>query len=122
MKEMVYTGVRKSTLLEKDNYKGYDFYVLSLGSHPCCYIDIKDSLVNTDELDVHGGVTYEEDHLWDGEKHIEGNFVGWDYAHSGDKTYFGLFTPYCPGREYTTQELIHDCKDAIDQIVEGENE
>ena len=120
MKEMIYTGVRQSEVLEKGNYKGYDYYVISIGTHPCCYVDIKDTYVDNDGLDVHGGVTYEEDHLWDGDKNIEGTFIGWDYAHAGDLTVFSGFPLTMGGRAYTTEELIKDCKDAIDQIVEGE--
>lgn len=44
---------------------------------------------------------------------VEGNFIGWDYAHFND--YSPLFK--FPGRKWTTEEILEeDVEPAIEQI------
>ena len=65
MKEMVY-GPRKIEVLHKETYLGFDFYVVSLGTHPCIYVAIPEGypwhgLEYTDEtIDItpHCGFTF----------------------------------------------------------------
>ena len=51
-------------------------------------------------------------------------FIGWDYAHCGD--YCG-YEEYMPesiityGKKWTTEEIIEECKNAIDQIIDFES-
>ncbi len=40
MKEMIYEPTKKIELLYNDIYKGYHFYIISYGTHPCCYVEI----------------------------------------------------------------------------------
>lgn len=112
-KEMV-----EPTLLYKDTYKNYNYYIMNYGTHPCCYIqlDKNDKYYgkNYEEIDIdcHGGLTYSEE--------VKGEWViGWDYAHYGD--YNGFFNGLVNGKKYTTDELIRDCKKVIEQLV-NENE
>ena len=120
--EMVYTGdVTERTLLAHGIYKGLDYYVLSLGSHPCAYVDCKNYLINEDDIECHGGVTYHADHLHLPLMAIEGNFIGWDYSHYYDYTrYDGAsgVSSFWPGEKHTTDEMIADCINVIKQIVE----
>jgi len=58
--------------------------IISLGSHPCCYINLPEShpWYGKDyydiPLDVHGGLTY-------GQRYSDTVYrIGWDYAHRGD--------------------------------------
>lgn len=129
MKQMVYQSNRKIELLHKDTYKGYNFYILNLGTHPTAYVEIpKESELfgkGYDDIDlyVHGGLTYAEDFLYTSEdtKLDDSWFIGWDYAHAGD--YFGYYEKYDyletfrESKKWTTEEIIKECKSAIDQIV-----
>lgn len=120
MKEMVYKPERcDAELLACDTYKGFDYYVVSRGTHPCAYVDIKNysKAINVDDIDCHGGITYFESTL-DAADH-DGWFIGWDYAHCFD--YFGCYRD-APNtkmyRRWATAEMVAECKRVIDQICE----
>ena len=145
MKDMIY-GIDggKIVLLDYGTYEGYDYAILNIrGTHPCCYVKLPfdhrladDALEDYNSLDIrcHGGITYSEKYLRiggyiSGNKWVEevkdesGVWIGWDYAHSGDYIYTPL-EQYCYSfgeeRKYTTEELLKDVKNVIDQIVEGD--
>ena len=69
MKQMIYSAVRtQPEQLAVGDYKGFDYYVLSMGTHPCAYIDVTDTDLNGKDLCVidlecHGGITYAEESL-----------------------------------------------------------
>ena len=128
-KVMKYGKERRTELLCKCKYKNYNYYVLNLGTHPTAYIEIpKENKLyrkSYDEIykigcdiDVHGGLTYSNNELM-GVK-SENWFIGWDYAHYGD--YYG-YEETMPesirtyGKKWTTEEIIEECKNAIDQII-----
>ena len=132
IKVMEYGKERRIELLCKDKYKNYNYYVLNLGTHPTAYIEIpKENKLyrkSYDEIykigcniDVHGGLTYSNNELM-GVK-SENWFIGWDYAHCGD--YCG-YEEYMPesirayGKKWTTEEIIEECKNAIEQIIDFE--
>ena len=128
-KEMIYQSKRIADLLYTEEYKGYDFYVVSLGTHPCCYIKLPlgnkyyNKCYDDIELNVHGGLTYASDTLKLDNLTITGWIIGWDYAHLGD--YYGYDIPLSHfsieyNKQYTTDELINDCKNAIDQLIEND--
>ena len=128
-KEMVYSKERKIELLCKDNYKGFNYYILNLGTHPTAYIEIpKEHLLYGMEYDniydngyyieVHGGLTYSDNHLQILEN---GNwFIGWDYAHWDDYMpfYDEIGETKMKLKKWTTDEIIEECKRAIEQIEE----
>ena len=64
MKQMIYSAVRtQPEQLAVGDYKGFDYYVLSMGTHPCAYIDVTDTDLNGKDLCVidlecHGEITY----------------------------------------------------------------
>lgn len=132
IKEMEYGKERRTELLCKDKYKNYNYYVLNLGTHPTAYIEIpkEDKLYRKSyfeiyeigcDIDVNGGLTYSSNELM-GIK-SENWFIGWDYAHIGD--YYG-YEETIPesirtyGKKWTTEEIIEECKNAIDQIIDFE--
>lgn len=128
-KQMEYGIKRKVEVLLEGTYKGYQFYILNLGTHPTAYIEIprgsklfrKD--YNDIDISIHGGLTYADDHLQDIKKDTW--FIGWDYAHLGD--YFGadlFFNINDNGqvRKWTTEEIFEDVVYAIEQIREEEYE
>lgn len=133
IKEMKYGKESRMELLCKGKYKNYNYYVLNLGTYPTAYIEIPkgdklygksyDEIYRMDcDIDVNGGLTYSNSQLM-GIK-SENWFIGWDYAH---------YTDYCGYEEdmpesirgyvkkWTTEEIIEECKDAIDQIIEFES-
>lgn len=128
LKEMKYQKERKVELLYKKEYKGFNYYIYSMGTHPCAYVEIpKDhklagKFYGEIDLDVHGGLTYSDMYLHNIKN---GNwFIGWDYAHAGD--YMGFYSdePFknmqsiIDDKKWTTKEMIEDCKNCIEQIIE----
>lgn len=125
MKEMVYKtmdeimGEIPNEILELNEYKGYEYKIVSYGTHPCAYIYIpKGHKLYQKEYDdnffikinCHGGFTYSqmENSKW---------VVGWDYAHYYD--YSGLI-PYRNGKKWTTKEIQDEVKEVINRIVNME--
>ena len=133
IKKMEYGKERRTELLCKSKYKNYNYYVLNLGTHPTAYIEIpKENKLyrkSYDEIykigcdiDVHGGLTYSNNELM-GVK-SENWFIGWDYAHCGDYCGYEEFMPESIrtyGKKWTTEEIIEECKNAIDQIIDFES-
>ena len=132
-KIMKYGKERRTELLCKGKYKNYNYYVLNLGTHPTAYIEIpKENKLyrkSYDEIykigcdiDVHGGLTYSDNELM-GVK-SENWFIGWDYAHCGDYCGYEESMPESIrtyGKKWTTEEIIEECKNAIDQIIDFES-
>lgn len=133
MKEMVYQKERIIDLLYKGKHKGYNFYIMNLGTHPTAYIEIpKDNVLYLKsynkiynmgcDIEVHGGLTYSSQQLLisDDTKLDNSWFIGWDYAHYGDFSGADLLYPKFPtnGKKWTTVEIYVECKNVINQIIE----
>lgn len=128
MKEMIYSNKRTFEILHQGKYKGYQYYICSLGTHPTAYIEIpKTSIFYKQdmfeiELDAHGGITYSKDYLYN----ITNSwFIGWDYAHFGDYYELEGWYPnqlklYENWKKWTTEEILEEVKDVIEQIIEKE--
>lgn len=129
IKPMIYQTDRKIELLHSGKYKEYKYYILNLGTHPTAYIEIpKDNaLYEKDyneiydeghDIDVHGGLTYSSNELMGIES--ENWFIGWDYAHCYD--YCGYYEKEDflneKTKKWTTEEIIKECENAINQIIE----
>ena len=128
-KEMIYQKDRKIELLFRNIYKGYNFYIFNLGTHPTAYIEIpKDNKLYGKryneiydmgyDIDVHGGLTYSDNELIG----IKSNdwFIGWDYAHCDDYAGYYMDMPIefqIGGKKWTTVEIIKECESAINQII-----
>lgn len=99
--EMEYLNTNKIRIykvLNFGNYKGYFYYILNLGTHPCTYIIIdKDhklygkTIDQLDETDIncHGGFTYAKNILQSKQySYVHKNenkwVIGWDYGHAYD--------------------------------------
>ena len=125
MKEMIYSATRINPpeRLADGEYKGFHFYVLNLGTHPCAYVDVTGSDLNgthyTDiNIECHCGLTYSREYLHTVDK--KGWFIGWDYAHYCDFSGYELEMPIyirTNGKKWTTYEIINECKQVIDQIA-----
>lgn len=124
MKEMKYGIEKKIEILYNDTYKGFEFYIMNLGTHPTAYIKIPNTHKyygkHYDDINlyVHGGLTYSDDYLYLNEhKKIKGWFIGWDYAHYGDFVgYDMIFCENYTNKKWTTEEILKEIKNAIDQL------
>lgn len=117
IRRMIYTNdMHVSEVLYSDIYKGFTYYIVSYGTHPCCYISLNNYLVPED-LKVHGGITW-SGYLHDVNIHSDDIGIGWDYAHYGDR--FGEY--YQSGHTWKTTELIKECIGVIDEIIRGEED
>ena len=123
---------RCGILIAQGFYNGLNYYVKNInGRHPTAYVEIPQGhkafgmdFENYDLpqlIEVHGGVTYQDSVLLtvDDNGERDHKFVGWDYGHAGD------FEGYYIGendwlennsKRWTVEEIIAECKEAIDQI------
>lgn len=129
MKEMIYKSWGDLEILFEGKYKGYQFYILNLGTHPTAYIEIPSNhklfRKSYDEIysmgidvDVHGGLTYSSNRL----RGIKENswFIGWDYAHAGDFVGYDMLYPSeyrNNDKNWTTEEIFEDVKRGIECLV-----
>ena len=119
MIEMVYKPKGERVLLDRGIYRDHEYFVISLGTHPCAYIKLNGEPLSVGMgVPCHGGVTFTDTTLNIGDKQmIKGNIIGWDYAHYGD--YMGYDDEYGieGGEIYTTGEIVFECKRAIDWLI-----
>lgn len=127
MIEMNYTGAilfGEPIVLDNGKYKGYNYWILSYGSHPCGYVEIPkghpyygkcDCDAFDLPIDVHGGITYGDYglHKLVGKDKF---LIGWDYNHCYDYSYLNMFETN--GKRWTTKEIIEDVKSVIQQLCE----
>ena len=130
MKEMVYKTERQSAeVLYEGTYGGYNFVIVSYGTHPCAYVEIPKTSeyygVDYDKLDFincHYGLTYADrlDHIYPNNDRW---FIGWDYAHAGDYMGYDVLFNFDTSKDkkWTTQEIYEEVKKVIDQIVTLDN-
>ena len=130
IKEMIYANkmFTEPEILARDFYKGFEYFVVSLGSHPCAYIALSkgqpfyDIDVYEDvEIDCHGGCTYcSWGYRSKTRELVSKKFkvIGWDYAHCGD--FKGgsdrAWTRKWNLKKYSTEEMVRDCKNVIEQL------
>ena len=125
MIDMKYKAERITHILSAGEYKGVKYWIVSMGTHPCAYIDVTDlPEYFLHDAPIHGGVTYDEDFLmnvwdeaFDGFCRGKKRFVGWDYAHAGDYIETPSRTFAHPGlfgrKKWTTEEILKEIKDAV---------
>lgn len=124
-KEMVYCKKTAKEVLFHNTYKGYEFCILSLGTHPCAYVNIpKNSKYYKKHygdipVDCHGGLTYSDDKLNVDIKQDSCWWIGWDYAHCDDYRPFSCIS-FREGKKWTTGEIFREVKDVINQLREVE--
>lgn len=128
--EYKYPKERYIQILAKDYYKGYEFFVVSYGTHPCAYVSIPEGkpyheAKSWDDVNIicHGGCTYastdkEFEHI---ATCTEENttVIGWDYGHYNDFSgrYLSDFsTTLFETKRWTTKEMITECKEVIEQL------
>lgn len=131
-KDMIYYPIRleKPEVIAQGEYNNFKYYVLNLGTHPCAYIDVTDTkLVGMEfgdiyyktKIECHCGFTYSRNYLTSVDESGKRYYIGWDYAHYGD--YIGYETMFpseliMGSKMYNTAEMVQECKNVINQIVE----
>ena len=129
-KEIVYNNIKHfAVIVASGVYRNVQYVCLNLGIHPAAYVMCSQEFLdkhvdeyNTIEgIHVHCGITYvgKANELLGLEEYNSPCF-GWDYGHAGD------WAGYMSDEEniafnhtkYTTDMLIKDCQDAIDQYLQ----
>lgn len=117
----------KYILIDMGKYKGYYYFIISLGTHPCAYILLNPSdkyfqvdYSNLTEIKCHGGVTYSENYLGTNEDEIVPKsedvwIIGWDYAHIGDS--FGFMKD---GKVWEANMIQSEIFQVIDNYLLGQ--
>ena len=123
MKEMIYSPKREREILVHDVFDGVEFYIVSLGSHPCAYVrvpekcrQIVESEIEHFDLNCHGGITYVGDGNLPWGK-FPGFWIGWDYAHAGDYTALPEGYPEDDGHKWTTTEILNEIKEFVTEML-----
>lgn len=136
--KMRYTSQSIREVIAEGEVNNVEYYILNLGTHPTAYVKIPESnklyrkdLYDTEDLikGIHGGITYNEDHLYIGhigsdnpEDRLEGKFIGWDYAHAGDYMAYYDENEYDllarTSKKWTTEELIKEAEEVAAQVAE----
>lgn len=112
--EMIYIPQRTYGILATGIYNGHEYLVITYGTHPCAYI--RADKLTPNQIDIinnncHGGITFQKQKIG-GNIKIDGEWVGWDYAHFGDYVGYGD----CEGKVHTTEEIINEVKSIIDKL------
>lgn len=133
MKPMIYKNrfkgnIEQIEILDEGIYHNYHYAIVSLGSHPCAYIEIPEGhryygeVYDEIPLDCHFGLTYADDTgILNGYNYRSGYWIGWDYAHLGDYYCAKGYSKSPLLKRWTTEEILAEVKDVINQLVEGDN-
>jgi hypothetical protein len=116
MKDKTFEEIAKDgvgTIYHKSLEDGVRFVILRGPASLCAYLGIPNDhpLANQDydniPLDCHGGLTYGHDYL---NKKKDGYFwYGWDYSHSGDKSFYDIGRERdCDDTEWTPEMVAKD--------------
>lgn len=129
IKEMEYKPQpTEPEILARDFYEGYEYVVISRGTFPCAYIVLQEGqpyfdVASYEDVSVkcHGGCTFaEKGHSFDSLKLNDCTVIGWDYRHFSD--FSGIYlqekfpVPWQDMKWWTTEEIIEECKQVIDQL------
>jgi hypothetical protein len=109
-----------SGVVESGEIRGYKWEIrVCRGNHPCAYVTIPDEHFIVESqvrdyydverecgIEVHGRLTY-----------MNGNEIGWDYAHSGDFTYY---SPSPNDHKWTHEEIMEDIYRAIEALEQAD--
>lgn len=112
-KQMIYKEKPTNReILATGEYKGYIFYIVSYGTHPCAYVRVNTHKDWEEIIDCHGGITFNDSAFEEFEN--KGEYIGWDYNHCHD---FSGCMPEFGGKRWTTEEIYEDVKNVIEQVV-----
>lgn len=112
-------------ILDEGFYDYFHYAIVSLGSHPCAYVELPKKHkwygkhYNDIPISCHGGLTYSSPQgivfPSDNLNHRDGYWIGWDYAHYDDYSYYNFgFT--LGKKRWTTEEIFEEVKEVINQL------
>lgn len=119
---MKYQKKRTVHVLKKGKHKGYQYAIVSLGTHPVAYVRIpknhpyyQKDYYEIGGIPCHYDLTYSEKDLFFNPIKLKDSWwIGWDYAHLGD----------CYGvndigkKKWTTQEIFVEVTNVINKLIE----
>jgi len=128
MQEMIYTRDHAHIVLDTGTYKGYQYLIKSLGTHPTAYVKIPDThpyyeadIFDCADIECHFGLTYAAGHLYTPDEKLDGWWLGWDYAHCTDYAGYYADDEYLGHlKKWTTEEIKQECYRVIDQFAKKE--
>lgn len=126
MQEMNFNSKRTTIILDKGKYKGYEYFILSIGTHPTAYVRIPkghkyyQKHYEDINIDCHGGLSFSENDFPFNPVVLEDIWlIGWDYAHSGDYIFDReLISLSRDNKKWTTKEILEEVKEIIEQLIE----
>lgn len=122
LKPMIYSDERKEgEILAHDVYCGYEFCIISRGTHPCAYVRIpfddilyryEDSILDN-IMKCHGGITWDKNYVNGLSKKDKNNdrWLGWAYVCLRDY--------YSHGNrliKWRTEEILEEIKEVVDRL------
>lgn len=125
-------------IIAAGEHEGFHFFVKDMnGRHPTAYVVVTkghplygwegSSSEAENRIDVHGGVTYSENHLVGTDIGKDKWVIGWDYAHCND--FAGYYTEkdgeYINSlKKWNIDEILWECQYACNQlkVMQNENE
>lgn len=130
MLKMEYTlKIKDRLILHEGNIDGYNFWIISYGSHPCAYVELPqthpyygkcDCDAYDLDINVHGGITFGNYGL--GSIISQDKFLlGWDYNHYNDYNCRDELYRLASGKKWTTEEIYKDVQNVIKQLKSLEN-
>lgn len=130
-KEMIYKNMHDPEVLCDEWFCDYKYTIISNGTHPCAYVRIPQNhpcfgknYEELESIDVHGGLTYSQNHIPRQRAEESEWWIGWDYAHGGD--YFGdpaiQYKGFIGAKKWTVDEILKDVESVIKQLQEIEEE
>ena len=120
MEEMKYKYKREMTILDSGVYHNRKYFIISLGTHPCAYVEFNHEIQrDSDEwydTPCYGGITFDDYAYWD--ENDETYYIGWDYAHFTDWVgYLSAEENIKEDRKkWTTKEILENVKEVIDYL------
>lgn len=129
--EMSYVNDTTFKVLAKGSIEGFDFCIISRGTHPTAYVRIpkghryyKKQYYDLPVL-CHWGFSFSaEDLVFNPVELKDSWWVGWDYAHIGD--YVSCYNETVgilnadSYKKWSTQEILSEVKNVIKQLKEVE--
>lgn len=126
-REVKYSKNELTYICADQTYKGVRYVIINRGIHPCAYVETTKEFLDKHQeeydlihgINVHGGVTFGGKlSITKGCKDIEGIWFGWDYGHCGDWAGYSDDVYNDGNHKWTTDEIIAECENAIDQYLE----
>lgn len=118
MNSKLYSKKRFTECLYSDEYKGYKCAIVTIGTHPCAYVECKNTTLRyfdllKSEVIAKRGVTYTGPGYW-GWGSDKLRWIGWAYCYMGDycEAYPSMFD-----KKWTLKEIHADIRQVIDVLI-----